>query len=88
MAAEQDPGTFWEQTPATYHAVMRGYGRRLQREQQAQRSAAWHGAYWQRVQRLPEHDKAVRIRRRPQRQSLAETAANVRAWRIALGGDA
>lgn len=49
-------------------------------------SAAWHGAYWSRVEKFPPHDKAIGIVRAIKLQTASEAAANIRAWRIALGG--
>lgn len=90
MRAGQDPALFWEQTPATYAAVMDGVQARLEDEQKARLSLAWHTAQlgavaYHQPNKLPAHDRFVGLKRLVKLQSAAEAAANVRAWAVVLG---
>lgn len=69
---------------------MAGVAARLEDEQKARLSLAWHTAQltavaYHKPNKLPPHDRFVGLKRIVTMQSPEEAAANVRAWAIALG---
>jgi hypothetical protein len=92
--AGQDIATFWDQTPATFNAVMRGYARRERAaldlaSYQAWQAARLTGITWHSPKKFPTLDKVVSKRERAERarrpQSAEEMIAAMRAWAVRQG---
>ena len=80
---------FWQQTPRSFSAWMKGAAERVTVERETAIFAAWFSANWSRSEKMPDLDKALEmVRPKPPKPPATpeQIRDTMRLWVAATGG--